>query len=122
LSAVSESQATTRSVMTADPPTLYPASTLVDATALLAETGERYIVVIDAAKRVTGILGQPDLEAFLSGARPALHGPVSARLRSGHVLDVMADAPFVAGEQTPLYELAMEMSAHDLQIIPVRPP
>jgi CBS domain-containing protein len=98
---------------------IHPTSTLLDAAALLADTGERYVTVVDTGRRVVGMLGEPAVETFLEGQRPVLNGPLGDRLRKAYVSDIMVAVPFVAREDTPLFELAMELAHHNLELIPV---
>jgi acetoin utilization protein AcuB len=104
-----------------------PIAVEADASALAAldlmfDHGIRHLPVIDAERRVIGVVGFSDLRAALPIPLSLSSPPASserAELRGDRVSDVMSDAPITIGALEPLEDAARLMLEHRIGCLPV---
>ena len=89
---------------------------------LMFDHGFRHLPVIDAERRVIGVVGFSDLRAALP-IPISLSAPLPSaerdELRGGLVSEVMSEAPITVGPQQPLEEAAQLMIDRRIGCLPV---
>jgi acetoin utilization protein AcuB len=111
-----------KSWMSGDPLSVRAADPALAALDLMIERGIRHLPVLDASRRVVGVLSLDDLRAALPfevSLRRA-PDPIARQLaRDWCVGDVMTYAPHTLAEDAPLAEAAARMAEHRIGCIPV---
>jgi acetoin utilization protein AcuB len=104
-----------------DPVSIVPETRASEALALMAERGIRHLPVLDAQRRVVGVLSQNDLRAALPLAReldPASE-PLRARVGELRAGELMSHLPETIGIDEPLERAARRLAERHLGCLPV---
>jgi RNA polymerase-binding transcription factor DksA len=108
--------------MSGDPLAIEPDASTLAAHDLMLDRGIRHLAVVDAQRRVIGVLSIDDLRAAFPFP-VSLRGPLSPAEREAarewRVMDVMTHAPVTIGEEASLGEAAELMAEHRIGCVPV---
>ncbi len=108
--------------MTGDPVSVEPDASALEALDLMVDRGIRHLPVLDAQRRVVGVLAVDDLRAALPMSvhtrepLPAADRDVAREWRVG---DIMTHAPETIGEDASLAEAAERMADAHIGCLPV---
>lgn len=110
---------TVSSLMTTDPYTVYPDATLREVLMLMKTKEIRQIPVVDAHKRLLGIVTDRDIRLSVNSPLVGEHWLDNAVLDNTTIRSCMTTAPLVVSPQTPAYKAAELLSAHKFGALPV---
>jgi len=106
---------TARDVMVREIVTVRTHDNLAQAAIKMLELGIRHLPVVDARRRLTGMLSDRDLRSAVGDPEFLLDTPqLRLRLDQRRVMDVMTRTPAVTDLDTPVEELARRLSEEKL--------
>jgi len=108
--------------MSGDPVALGPDASALEALDLMVDRGIRHLPVVDAERRVVGVVSLDDLRAALPvsvSLRAPLSAPERELARDWCVGEVMTHAPETVTADTPLAEAADRMADRRIGCLPV---
>lgn len=108
--------------MSGDPVSIEPGASALEALDLLVDRGIRHLPVVDAERRVVGVLSVDDLRAALPFSVTPRRAPdprERALAREWTVGDVMVHAPLTIREGDPLARAAERMADQRIGCLPV---
>jgi CBS domain-containing protein/RNA polymerase-binding transcription factor DksA len=113
---------TVKEWMSGDPVSIAADASALEALERMQDRGIRHLPVLDASKRVIGVLSIDDLRAALPfdvSLREAAHGADAESAREWCVGDVMTHAPVTLQETDSLAEAAERMAARRIGCLPI---
>jgi CBS domain-containing protein/RNA polymerase-binding transcription factor DksA len=108
--------------MSGDPVSLEPSASALEALELMVDHGIRHLPVVDARRRVVGVVTIDDLRSALPFAvsHRAPPSPAERELASeSPVSEVMTYAPVTLGEESSLEEAASAMAERRIGCLPI---
>ena len=111
-----------KDVMSADPASVTPTTTVDDALRVLVEREVTSLPVVDARRRVVGILSEADLLMHLLSRDPRAHQiPVTSESDEPprHVAEAMTSSPHVVRPDEDVSDVAALMAQHGWKSVPV---
>lgn len=115
-------QTSVKPFMTGGPISIEPDAPALAALDLMIEHGFRHLPVLDAQRRVLGVVSFDDLRAAFPVPISLAEPPSPAEhesMRDLTVSDAMTEAPFTVTEDTSLAEAAQQMLDHRISSLPV---
>ncbi|HEY6909335.1 MAG TPA: CBS domain-containing protein [Myxococcales bacterium] len=106
-------------LMTRDPGTVSPDDFLLDAIAHIGRRQVRHAPVVDAERRVLGMLSDRDLRLALGTSLLSASDAAGPRLRLLKVREVMSREPIVLSESAPVAEAAVAFVQKGIGALPV---
>lgn len=110
---------TVSTLMTTEPYTVYPDATLREVLMLMKTKEIRQIPVVDAHKRLLGIVTDRDIRLAINSPLVGEHWLDNSVLDNTIIQNCMTTAPLTVSPQTPAYEAAELLSAHKFGALPV---
>ena len=110
---------TVSSLMTTEPYTVYPEAAIREVLMLMKTKHVRQIPVVDAHKRLLGIVTDRDIRLAINSPFVGEHWLDNSVLDNITVQSCMTTTPLIVSPQTPAYEAAEILSAHKFGALPV---
>ncbi len=107
-----------KAVMTFNPAAVGPEDALGEAARIMVEGGFRHVPVVDADRRVVGMLSERDVRGRLGVEVERFPDAVSERL-DDEVEDVMSRAPITVEPETPLRDVVGILADEKVGALPV---
>jgi CBS domain-containing protein len=112
--------ATARSVMHPRPAAVAPETMLFGALAVMRDRQVRHLPVVDAARKVVGVISDRDIREEAGDPRAALlDGRTAERLRNIPVSEVMSTPPWTVTESASLFSVAAQLIERRVGALPV---